>query len=208
MREWDKLVNDIMNCRKCGLYRYRKKPVPGEGKLDADIMFIGEAPGAQEDLQGRPFVGPAGKLLTQLLESIGLKREEVYITNIVKCRPPNNRDPEDDEIKACTPYLIKQIQLVKPKIIVALGRYAGRFLFNNAGLKWKNMNTLHGKAYDVVLFGIKIKLLATYHPAAALYYPKLKPKLEKDFMILKSLYEEIILNKKEKKHTLFDYLTK
>ena len=206
--EWRKLIEEIASCRKCDLYKYRKNPVPGEGRLDADIMFVGEAPGAQEDEMGRPFVGAAGKLLTELIESIGLKREDVYITNVIKCRPPNNRDPTDKEIEACSPYLIRQIQLIKPKIIVALGRHAGRFLFNNAGLKWRNMMVMHGRVYDVELFGVKTKLLATYHPAAALYYPKLRPKLEEDFQLLKKLYEEIVKGaEKSVKRTLLDFMS-
>ena len=204
---WDELIKEIMSCKKCDLYKYRKNPVPGEGRLDADIMFIGEAPGAQEDERGRPFVGAAGKLLTELIESIGLKREEVYITNVVKCRPPNNRDPTEEEIEACSPYLIRQIQLIKPKIIIALGRHAGRFLFTNAGLKWRNMTVMHGKVYDAELFGVKTKLLATYHPAAALYYPKLRPELEKDFTTIKKLYEEVVKGgQKKSRRTLLDYL--
>ncbi len=205
--DWDELIKEIMSCKKCDLYKYRKNPVPGEGRLDADIMFIGEAPGAQEDERGRPFVGAAGKLLTELIESIGLKREEVYITNVVKCRPPNNRDPTEEEIEACSPYLIRQIQLIKPKIIIALGRHAGRFLFTNAGLKWRNMTVMHGKVYDAELFGVKTKLLATYHPAAALYYPKLRPELEKDFTTIKKLYEEVVKGgQKKSRRTLLDYL--
>ncbi len=202
--EWLELVEEIRNCRRCKLYRYRKNPVPGEGRRDAEIIFIGEAPGAKEDESGRPFVGPAGKLLTELLESIGLKREDVYITNIVKCRPPGNRDPEEDEIKACSPYLVRQINMINPKIVVALGRYSARFLFKNAGIKWRNMSTMHGKVYDAVLFGIKVKLMATYHPAAALYYPKLRPELENDFQVLYNTY--LSLKRAGRRRTLLDYM--
>ncbi len=195
-----------MNCKKCELYKYRKNPVPGEGRRDAEIMFVGEAPGAREDETGRPFVGAAGKLLTELLEKIGLKREDVYITNVVKCRPPNNRDPTEEEIRACSPYLMKQIQLIKPKIIVALGRHAGRFLFEQAGLKWHSMKAVHGKVFDVMINGIKVKLMATYHPAAALYYPKLRPALEKDFDVLKKTIHSMHEEKKPK--TILDYFDK
>ncbi len=201
--EWDELVEQIKSCTKCELYKYRKNAVPGEGRLNADIMFIGEAPGAQEDEMGRPFVGAAGKLLTQLIESIGLKRSDVYITNVVKCRPPRNRDPTEEEINACSPYLIKQIQLIKPKIIVALGRHAARFLFTNAGLKWRNMSVMHGKFYKVELFGVRVKLMATYHPAAALYYPKLKPELERDFKLLS---EECRKLEDSRRKSILDYL--
>jgi len=202
--EWSKLIDDIKRCSKCRLSKYRRNPVPGEGNPHAKIMFIGEAPGAREDATGRPFVGAAGKLLTQLIESIGLKREEVYITNVVKCRPPNNRDPEEDEISACSPYLTKQIQLIKPAIIVALGRHAAKFLFESAGLKWRNMGSMHGRVFDAVLFGVKTKLIATYHPAAALYYPKLRPELEEDFSKLKKLYSREVAVK-SKPRSLLDF---
>lgn len=195
---------EIINCKKCALSSYRKNPVPGEGRVDAIIMFVGEAPGAKEDEEGRPFVGSAGRLLTALIESIGLSREEVYITNIVKCRPPENRDPRPNEIEACSPYLIKQILLIKPKIIVALGRHSGRFLFENAGLRWRSMSLERGRAHRVKLFNNEVILLATYHPAAALYNPDIKGCIEKDFELLRKTYEEAMNSRKTK--TLFDYL--
>ncbi|MET1159982.1 MAG: type-4 uracil-DNA glycosylase [Thermoprotei archaeon] len=203
--EWEKLVQEILSCRKCKLSMYRKNAVPGEGNTSAEIMFVGEAPGAREDETGRPFVGAAGQLLTELIESIGFKREDVYITNVVKCRPPNNRDPEEDEIKACSPYLIKQIQLIKPKIIIALGRHSARFLFTSAGITWKNMSVMHGKPYEVEIFGVKTILIATYHPAAALYNPKLRGSLERDFIRIREVYDKIKESSK-KPRTLLDYL--
>jgi len=208
--EWSALVHQILTCTKCGLHKYRKNAVPGEGRVDAVLMFVGEAPGAHEDEEGRPFVGAAGKLLTQLIESIGLKREDVYITNIVKCRPPGNRDPTDEEIEACSPYLVKQITLIKPKIIVALGRHSARFLFTSAGLKWSSMTAVHGRVYDVEVFGVKARLIATYHPAAALYNPKLKPDLEKDFQTIRKVYEEVVLGERSSsgKRSILDYLKK
>jgi uracil-DNA glycosylase family 4 len=209
--EWERLIEEIMNCRKCPLYKYRKNPVPGEGRRDAEIMFVGEAPGAREDETGRPFVGAAGKLLTELIEGVlGIKRSDVYITNIVKCRPPNNRDPTEEEIAACSPYLLRQIRLIKPKIIVALGRYSAKFLFEKAGIKWRNMRVMHGKIYDAVVEGLKVKIMATYHPAAALYYPKLRPELEYDFKKLKDLLESLHRGSEEgggrRQKTLFDFL--
>ncbi len=189
-KEFEELIEEIKRCRKCPLYRTRINPVPGEGSCRAEIMFVGEAPGAREDETGRPFVGAAGRLLTQLLEMIGLRREEVYITNIVKCRPPNNRDPREEEIKACSPYLLRQIALIRPRIIVALGRHSARFLFNQAGLKWVSMTRMHGSVYEAMISGLKVKLIATYHPAAALYYPRLKPLLEEDFRTLSGLLRE------------------
>ena len=179
--EYKKLVKEIMECKKCRLHKYRRNPVPGEGPLNADVMVVGEAPGKNEDLQGRPFVGAAGQLLNKLLELAGLKREEVYITNIVKCRPPGNRDPQEDEIQACLPYLLRQIQLIKPKLIIAVGRHAARTLLQLAGLHWHSMTEQHGKVYDATIAGVKLKIAVTYHPAAALYKPPLRQKLEEDF---------------------------
>jgi len=143
-------------------------------------------------------------LLTELIHGIGLKREEVYITNIVKCRPPGNRDPEDSEIDACSPYLLRQIMLIKPKVIIALGRHSAKYLFTNAGLSWRNMSTMHGKAYDAVIQGLRVKLIATYHPAAALYNPNLRSILQDDFVIIgreirKTLHEDT------GRKTLLDY---
>ena len=124
MKSWETLEGACLNCRKCRLWETRTNVVIGVGNRNADIMFVGEGPGQQEDLQGEPFVGPAGKLLDKMLASIGLDREKVYIANIVKCRPPGNRDPHDDEQEACMNYLRYQLMLVKPKIIVCLGRIA------------------------------------------------------------------------------------
>ncbi len=179
--EYRRLVEEIRNCTKCPLHRFRKNPVPGEGPLDADIMVVGEAPGRNEDLQGRPFVGAAGQLLNKLLELAGLRRDQVYITNVVKCRPPGNRDPRDEEIRACLPYLIRQIKLIKPKIIIALGRHAARTLLELAGLKWQSMSKQHGQVYDADIDGTRLRIIVTYHPAAALYKPPIREQLEKDF---------------------------
>jgi uracil-DNA glycosylase family 4 len=203
--EWRSLINEILNCKKCPLYKTRRNPVPGEGKCDAALMFVGEAPGAREDETGRPFVGAAGKLLDQLLGQIGVSRKEVYITNVVKCRPPNNRDPTLEEIKACSPYLLRQIQLIKPKIIVALGRHSARFLYEQAGLTWRSMRVDHGRVREAVIMGLPVKLIATYHPAAALYYPKLKPLLEEDFKKIGDLLSSLKRNVK-KGHSILDYI--
>ena len=181
LEEYNRLVEEIRNCTKCPLHRYRKNPVPGEGPLDAEIMFVGEAPGKTEDETGRPFVGAAGSLLTKLLREAGLEREKVYITNIVKCRPPGNRDPTDEEIEACTPFLWRQVKIIRPKVIVALGRHAGRVLFRKAGLEWKSITAHHGRVYEAVIEGIRVKIIPTYHPAAALYKPPLRSILEEDF---------------------------
>lgn len=182
--EYEALVREIRACRRCPLHRSRRNPVPGEGSLDARVMFVGEAPGRREDELGRPFVGMAGKLLDKLLSIAGLSRSEVYITNVVKCRPPGNRDPEPGEIAACLPYLRRQIRLVEPEVIVALGRIAGKTLFSEAGLRWRSMAVERGKPRKVDLYGINVTLLPTYHPAAALYNPQLRSVLEEDFRLL------------------------
>jgi DNA polymerase len=206
--EWAVLEREIVNCRKCRLHAGRKNAVPGEGNRRALVVFIGEAPGEREDEMGRPFVGAAGQLLTQLIESIGYRREDFYITNVVKCRPPGNRDPEDDEIEACLPYLIKQLELIKPRVIVTLGRHAGRVIFRLAGLKWISMTANHGKVYEATLLGSRVKIVPTYHPASALYRPPLRATIEEDFknVIKPTIDEEMGLKPKKLGKTLFDYL--
>jgi uracil-DNA glycosylase family 4 len=202
MDEWERLEEEIRRCTRCPLHRYRRNPVPGEGKRDAEIMFVGEAPGAREDEEGRPFVGAAGRLLTQLIEEIGLRRSDTYITNIVKCRPPGNRDPREEEIRACLPYLRRQIRLVRPRILVALGRHAARTLFSEAGLEWRSMARQHGIPVEAVIEGVRLILFPTYHPAAALYNPGLRGSLEEDFRRIKKL-----LSKEERgPRTLLDYI--
>ncbi len=159
----DSLKEQVEHCTLCELYRERKNAVFGEGNDNAEIMFVGEAPGRDEDIQGRPFVGRAGKLLTELLEEIGLKREDVYIANCLKCRPPNNRDPKPDELTACFPYLKKQIEIIKPKVIGTLGRYSTYVLTLQKGA----LGTLRGRIFDY--HGIKV--LPMYHPAYLLRNP-------------------------------------
>lgn len=176
------LINEILNCKKCPLWRTRTNAVPGEGSLNTDIMFIGEAPGRNEDLQGRPFVGAAGKLLTELISKIGLQRSEVYITNVVKCRPPGNRDPTPEEIKACSPYLDKQIQIIKPKIIITLGRHSTKYILSKANIKVNSITKVHGKVFRLNIYNMHIKVIPTYHPAAALYNPRIRSILENDFV--------------------------
>ncbi len=174
--------SEIMVCTKCELHKSRRIAVPGEGPADAKIMFVGEGPGQNEDEQGRPFVGAAGKFLTELLESIGLKRSDVFITNIVKCRPPNNRAPRKVEIDACNPYLESQINLINPRIVCPLGTPA--------------INTILGDEYSATkIHGKPIKrgdrtILPLYHPAAALYDGSLRDVLLQDFKILKDLLEK------------------
>lgn len=184
----ESLNNEIMNCRKCRLREKRTKAVPGEGKPDAEIMFIGEAPGRQEDIQGRPFVGAAGRLLDSLIESIlGIKRTDVFITNVVKCRPPNNRDPLPDEILACSPYLDKQISIIEPKIIVCLGRHSARYILARGGIKVKSILSVRGRTFNIRVNQHNITVIPTIHPAAALYRPPWKKMLEEDFKKIRDL---------------------
>ena len=174
----------IKDCQNCRLGSTRKNFVFGSGNTDADIMIIGEAPGADEDAQGLPFVGRAGQLLTKILEAINLKRDEVYICNINKCRPPDNRKPLQDEVDACLPYLLKQIELVKPVYIVALGATAVDGLFNYKG----KMGDIRGKIME--FHGVKT--LVTYHPSALLHNPNLKRDVWEDVKVLRKLYDEYL----------------
>jgi len=156
----------VAACRRCRLCEGRQKTVFGSGNPDADLMFIGEGPGAEEDRQGLPFVGRAGELLTRIIEAIGMTRGEVYIANIVKCRPPGNRDPQPDEVAACRPYLERQIALVRPRLLVALGRIAAQTLLGND----LPIGRMRGQWFEV----LGVPLMVTYHPAALLRNPALK----------------------------------
>ncbi len=166
------VAQEVAVCEKCKLHATRKKAVPGEGPADAKIMFIGEGPGFHENEQGRPFVGAAGKFLSDLLASIGMKREEVFIANVVKCRPPQNRDPEQDELKACNDYLERQIALINPKVIVTLGRFSMEKFFPGA-----KISAIHGQARTI---GGRL-VVAMFHPAAALHQPQYRSAIEQDF---------------------------
>ncbi len=181
-----KIEEEIMECTRCPLHRMRKNPVPGEGGHRKRIMFVGEAPGRREDELGRPFVGAAGKFLDELLSGIGLTREDVYITNIVKCRPPGNRDPTELEIRTCSPYLDRQIQVLKPRIICPLGRFSAKYILEKFGFEMKSITRAQGKIYRAD----KILILPMYHPAAALYHQNLKDELKKSFIVLKDILEE------------------
>ena len=176
------IASEVSVCQRCMLHHSRKLAVPGEGPVDAEIMFIGEGPGFHENEQGRPFVGAAGSYLEELLGKINLKRTDVFITNVVKCRPPNNRDPLPDELAACSDYLERQIQAIIPKVIVTLGRYSmARFLPN------AKISDVHGQAYK-----IKGRLVVPmFHPAAALHQPSLKISIERDFARLPELIAKV-----------------
>ena len=181
----DALAAEVKTCRKCELGRLRRNPVPGEGSLNAAVMFIGEAPGYWEDLKGRPFVGAAGKLLDEMLSKAGLSRSEVYIANILKCRPPENRDPLPMEVKTCTPYLDRQIEIIEPKFIVALGRHSASYILAKAGFEVGGITELRGKVYEAELLGFRVFVIPTYHPAAALYNVRYRDQLENDFRLLR-----------------------
>lgn len=180
-----KVEAEVVVCTKCGLWRGRQNAVPGEGDINAIVMFVGEAPGYWEDVKGRPFVGAAGKFLDEMLSRIGLSRSEVYIANILKCRPPENRDPFPIEVKACTPFLDRQIQIIKPRLIVTLGRHSTSYILSKAGFKdVEGITKLRGKVYAANVLGLRVSVIPTYHPAAALYSAKYRGGLEGDFQLL------------------------
>ncbi len=181
MSSLEEVAQRVSVCTDCPLSGGRTKAVPGEGPADAEIMFIGEGPGFHEDRQGRPFVGPAGQFLDQLLISAGLNREEVFIANVVKCRPPNNRDPLPGEIAACRKHLDKQIELINPKVVVTLGRYSmARFLPN------QTIGKIRGRARSV-----EGRLIyPMYHPAAALHNQNLRKVIEEDFKAIPGLVKQ------------------
>ncbi|MFC2001289.1 uracil-DNA glycosylase [Chloroflexota bacterium] len=181
MSALSELNEQIARCQLCEIAKSRTKVVPGEGAEDADVMFIGEAPGWHEDQQGRPFVGPAGQYLDKLLDYIGLRREQVYITNIVKTRPPGNRDPLPGEIQNCRHWLESQIEIIRPKMIVTLGRYSMAMFFPG-----KTISKIHGTAQkrdDIIYY-------AMYHPAAALHQQSLRQTIEADMLKIPPLLAE------------------
>ncbi len=169
--ELERLAAEVAECTRCRLHRSRTRAVPGEGPENPDIMFIGEAPGFHEDQQGRPFVGAAGEFLEELLHSIDLDREDVFITNVIKCRPPGNRDPLPEEIEACEPFLERQIALLDPTLVVTLGRFSMARAFPNA-----RISRVHGEPKKIN----GIVYYPMYHPAAALHRPSLRTTVEED----------------------------
>jgi DNA polymerase len=175
----------IDSCDKCNLYKSKKNYVHGFGALDSNIFLIGEAPGYNEDVKGIPFVGKAGKILDKLLFSIDMERNDVYITNILKCRPPNNRNPLKNEINSCAKYLNEEINLIKPKIISPLGNYASNFIFNKFNLKFEKISFSHGNIYPVDVGYDKLNIIPQYHPAVAVYNQNMIETLINDFKIVK-----------------------
>ena len=185
----NQIRKEIQNCRKCSLWKKRKNLVIGEGNVNAKVMFIGEAPGDKEDLLSKPFVGKAGKLLDELLQYVEFKRSEVYITNILKCRPPKNRNPKSAEISACTSYLDRQIENIQPKIIATLGNFATSYILKKYQFKVEKIGKIHGKIYPLKSVTFECKIIPLYHPAAAVYNPKSKSILMKDFKSIKKLLQ-------------------
>ena len=187
----NRVAAEIRKNMRCHLKDSAKNLVFGKGNPDADILFIGEAPGQKEDEQGVPFIGAAGKQLDRLLHSIGLSLQDVYIANILKYRPPNNRNPLPDEIRRHTPYLVKQISIIRPRVIATLGNFSTRFIL--AGCTVDSMNTiqgistLHGRPQNVQIDGISCTVIPLYHPAAMLYRPQLREALEKDFQTIHNI---------------------
>jgi DNA polymerase len=176
-------ANEVAGCTKCALAQGRTQVVFGVGNPTADLMFVGEAPGFHEDQQGKPFVGQAGKLLDKLLAGIGLAREQIYIANVLKCRPPGNRDPHPDEIQACEGHLFRQIELIQPKVVATLGNFATKLLSG----KPTGITRVHGAEQPTTLGGRRVLLYPLYHPAAALYTPAMLKVLEEDFRRLPEL---------------------
>jgi uracil-DNA glycosylase len=181
----EEFAAETSSCTRCRLSQGRTQVVFGVGSPEADLMFVGEAPGFHEDKQGYPFVGSAGKLLDRLLEGIGLTRGDVYIANVLKCRPPGNRDPQPDEIEACESHLFRQIELIEPKLIATLGNFATKLLSG----KPLGITRVHGRPQDAVLGGRPVTLYPIYHPAAALYTPAMLKTLEDDFARIPGLLQ-------------------
>ncbi len=182
MTELEALCTQIITCESCGLCKTRTHAVPGKGAENAEIMFVGEGPGFHEDQQGRPFIGAAGKFLDELLRSINLTRSDVYICNVVKCRPPGNRDPLPEEVDACRPFLLRQIELINPKLIVTLGRFSLSWFFprDAIGKVRGSLRQMGGRHYYHV-----------YHPAAALHNGNLRQVIEDDFSKIPQALEEL-----------------
>ena len=175
------LTKEIALCQKCPLWRTRNKPLVGDGCLDVKIVMIGEAPGYYEDLEGKAFIGQAGKVLDRLLENVGLSRKELYITNILKCHPPQNHDPNPAEIKACSSYLYRQLKIIQPEIIITLGRYASQEIFFKTHLPFSKISELHGQIFEIKASYGPVKIIPFYHPSAACYNASMFETLKKDF---------------------------
>jgi uracil-DNA glycosylase len=179
------LYHEVKSCQRCPLYATRTQVVFGSGNADADLMFVGEAPGFHEDQQGRPFVGAAGKLLDKLLDEIGMSREDVFIANVLKSRPPGNRDPQPEEIEACKPFLTRQIELIEPRVICTLGNFSTKLLTR----RQDGITRVHGRPQDHVIAGLPIRIYPIFHPAAGLRSTAMLETLRQDFQQLPELLE-------------------
>lgn len=194
-QEMKQIRDEIVALKESPLYEFRIKeknyPVIGEGSHEADIMFIGEAPGKNEAETGRPFCGASGRILDELLDHIGLDRKTVYVTNIVKDRPPANRDPSPSEIELYAPFLDRQIEIIKPKVIATLGRFSMEYIMRRYGLgsQIESISNAHGKRFETEISGEKVVVVPLYHPAVALYNGSKKDELKKDFEVLKEFLE-------------------
>jgi len=192
-KELEKIAHQVSECKKCSLYKNTTNPVPGEGNPQAEVMFIGEAPGYWEDQWGRPFVGQAGKLLNELLQLIKLPRESVFIANVIKHRPPGNRDPLPEEIEACKEFLDAQIKIIDPKIIITLGRFS-----LNKFLPGEFISKIHGQARFVEFAGRKRIVIPMYHPAAALRNERIMEELKFDFQKIKKFLKSSLTDEENK----------
>jgi len=190
--ELENLRRRVQRCRRCELWKTRRNPVFGEGPANARIMLVGLGPGRQEDLQGRPFVGAAGKFLDRLLEEAGLRRDQLYITNVMKCYLPDNRASEE-QVKACSPYLDQQIEIIQPELIIALGNLAASYLLGKFGLKPESMEKMHGKVYEASTLILTLQIVPMYHPASALRNPSLRDRLIEDWRELGARLRELKL---------------
>lgn len=175
-------IQEIGNCTRCKLHKGRKTIVFGEGNPAAELMLVGEAPGADEDIQGKPFVGRAGQLLMQMIKAIQFERKDVFIANVLKCRPPNNRPPEPDEVQECSPFLFKQIEIIKPKVVLALGTFSAQLLLNSKS----SISLLRNRVYDMPF----AKVIATYHPSFLLRSPQKKPEAWEDLKLVRKTLQE------------------
>ena len=191
MDSLEKIRKEVLKCEKCPLIKERKKnsylPVVGQGRSNSRIMFVGEAPGLKEAETGKPFQGRAGKILDELLKEAGIEREEVYIANVLKDRPPGNRNPGKEEVRACGSFLDRQIMIIKPKTVCAMGNFSASYLFEKCGLKFPGISKARGRIYEGECGSGKIKIIPLYHPAAAIYNRSLENLMKRDFRKLKKI---------------------
>jgi len=185
----DRLAEEVSNCRRCDLCELRENVVFGEGDLETAVVLVGEAPGRREDEEGRPFVGSAGKLLNRILDETGLNRGDIYITNIVKCRPPGNRRPNQGEVEECATHLDKQLSLIEPRVIVPMGNSATGYFLKRHGLRRQAIGSIHGHVLPIKAAWGDTKLYPIYHPAAILYNRRLEEDLRSDLRALRNLID-------------------